>query len=50
MRMDGGRFYGFHTPSKSVEHFWLCVHCSRSFTLKLKDGKVELEQRQRKAA
>jgi hypothetical protein len=50
MRMDGGRFFGFHTSAKSIEHFWLCVDCSRSFTLRMKEGKVELEHRQRKRA
>jgi hypothetical protein len=50
MRLDGGRFYGFHTSSTAVEHFWLCVDCCRAFTLKMKAGRVELEPRQRKRA
>lgn len=50
MRLEGGRFFGFHTSAKSIEHFWLCANCFRVFTLKMKKGKVELEQRQRKTA
>jgi len=50
MRLEGGRFFGFHTSARSIEHFWLCVDCSRTFTLKLKAGEVKLEQRQKKSA
>jgi len=50
MRLDGGRFFGFHTSARSIEHFWLCADCSRTFTLKLKEGGVKLEQRQKKSA
>ena len=51
MRMDGGRFFGFPTSAKRIEHFWLCLHCSKHFTLRLKAGTVELVNRdQRKAA
>jgi hypothetical protein len=42
MRMDGGRFFGFPTSGKSIEHFWLCTNCSRTFTLVMNQGKVEL--------
>lgn len=42
MRMDGGRFFGFPTSAKSIEHFWLCTSCSRTFTLVMNQGKVEL--------
>jgi hypothetical protein len=50
MRLDGGRFFGFHTSEKSIEHFWLCADCSQIFTLKMKEGNVKLERRQRKTA
>jgi hypothetical protein len=51
MRMEGGRFFGFPTSAKRIEHFWLCLHCSKHFTLRLKAGTVELINRdQRKAA
>jgi len=50
MRLDGGRFFGFHTSEKSIEHFWLCVECSKHFTLKQYQGKVELVQRAQKSA
>jgi len=46
MKMDGGRFFGFPTSSKRIEHFWLCSHCSKNFTLKLKAGAVELSRRE----
>ncbi|HKW74418.1 MAG TPA: hypothetical protein VJN64_02750 [Terriglobales bacterium] len=45
MRMDGGRFFGFPTSGKSIEHFWLCTSCSRHFTLVLNQGKVELSSK-----
>ena len=45
MRLDGGRFYGFPTSKKHIEHFWLCVNCSRQFTLTHQQGKVELVQK-----
>jgi hypothetical protein len=49
MRLDGGRFFGFPLRDKgSIEHFWLCAVCSKSFTLKLSEGKVELATRQHK--
>jgi hypothetical protein len=50
MRMDGGRFYGFPSDNKSIEHFWLCAGCARNFTLQQKEGRVELLQRNRKIA
>lgn len=50
MKLDGGRFFGFHTSSKSIEHFWLCADCSRTFTLKMKKERVELERKERKTA
>jgi hypothetical protein len=47
MRLDGGRFFGFPTREKSsIEHFWLCTNCSRSYTLKLTEGRVELTRRE----
>lgn len=42
MRLDGGRFFGFPTSKHRVEHFWLCVGCSKNYTLKQQEGKVEL--------
>ena len=45
MRLDGGRFFGFPTSRKGIEHFWLCVSCSKNFTLKQEHGKVQLVQR-----
>lgn len=48
MRLDGGRFYGFPTSPKHIEHFWLCTSCSREFTLTMKQGQVTLVERQRK--
>jgi hypothetical protein len=50
MRLDGGRFFGFPTATKGIEHFWLCVSCSKSYTLKHNDGKVELVVRRKKIA
>lgn len=50
MRMDGGRFFGFHTKSKNIENFWLCSSCSKSFTLRLIEGQIELVHRNRKTA
>ena len=50
MRMDGGRFFGFSSDNKNIEHFWLCAQCSRKFTLRQVEGKVELLHRNRKAA
>src|SRR5689334_14053750 len=30
MRLDGGRFFGFPMRDKNaVEHFWLCLNCSK---------------------
>ncbi len=49
MRLDGGRFFGFPKGEKrTIEHFWLCVSCSKSYTLKLSEGGVKLEARQRR--
>lgn len=49
MRLDGGRFFGFHTRDRgNVEHFWLCVGCSKTFTLKQSDGRVEVVKREHK--
>jgi hypothetical protein len=55
MRMDGGRFFGFHTKDqqakhKAIENFWLCASCSKSFTLLQVEGNVELRLRDRKTA
>jgi len=50
MRMDGGRFFAFPKEKKGVENFWLCVSCSREYTLKQNHGQVELVPRQRKTA
>jgi hypothetical protein len=47
MKLDGGRFYGFPLREKAaIEHFWLCTHCSKNYTLKLDRGRVELKQRE----
>jgi len=50
MRLDGGRFFGFPTSKSGIEHFWLCISCSKSYTLKQIQGKVELTVRERKMA
>jgi len=55
MRMDGGRFFGFHTKtqgtkSAALENFWLCSNCARSYTLRQVEGRVELLSRERKSA
>ncbi len=50
MRMDGGRFFGFPTVKKKIEHFWLCNTCSKQFTLRQKEGQVELQRRDRRIA
>jgi hypothetical protein len=50
MRMDGGRFFGFPTANKTVEHFWLCSNCAKNFTLRQIEGRVELLHRDRKIA
>jgi hypothetical protein len=54
MRLDGGRFFGFHTDQhanqKTIENFWLCANCAKSFTLQQVEGKVELRIRERKTA
>jgi hypothetical protein len=55
MRLDGGRFFGFHTKNHGAKHtkfenFWLCANCARSFTLRQVEGKVELQARERKTA
>jgi len=43
MRLDGGRFFGFPVREKKrIEHFWLCSGCSKNYTLKMSEGKVEL--------
>ena len=46
MRLNGGRFFGFPTSQHRIEHFWLCANCSRLFTLAMKQGKVELVQKE----
>lgn len=55
MRLDGGRFFGFHTKNlhvkhQAIENFWLCAKCAKSFTLRLVEGNVELQRRDRKTA
>jgi len=50
MRLDGGRFYGFPTSDKKIEHFWLCSSCSKSFVLRHVEGRVELQRRDRRIA
>jgi len=50
MRLDGGRFYGFPTSGKAIEHFWLCSNCSKSFVLRQVEGRVELLRRDRPVA
>ena len=55
MRMDGGRFFGFSTntvdaQNKAMENFWLCSNCSKRFTLRQIEGRVELLSRDRKSA
>jgi hypothetical protein len=50
MRVDGGRFYGFPTSNKAIEHFWLCGLCSKNFVLRLVGGRVILQSRDHKAA
>ncbi|HMC31200.1 MAG TPA: hypothetical protein VKL99_10230 [Candidatus Angelobacter sp.] len=50
MRLDGGRFFGFPTSPKRIEHFWLCGNCSKLFTLRQIKGKVELLPRDRRIA
>jgi hypothetical protein len=55
MRLDGGRFFGFHTKHpqgkhKAIENFWLCASCAKIFTLRQVEGKVELRLRERKSA
>gem|GEM_PF-1108588 len=50
MRLDGGRFFGFPTPAKTIEHFWLCSTCSKTFILRLIEGRVKLQTREHKAA
>jgi hypothetical protein len=50
MRLDGGRFFGFHTTQKRIEHFWLCNNCSKEFTLRHREDKVELVHKSRKTA
>jgi len=48
MRLDGGRFFGFHGKDKAIENFWLCGTCSKHFTLRQIEGRVELQHRERK--
>jgi hypothetical protein len=55
MRLDGGRFFGFHTTDpqakhKTIENFWLCANCAKSYTLRQVEGNVELRLRDRKTA
>jgi len=51
MRLDGGRFFGFHTKNhhakhKRIENFWLCANCAKSFTLRMVEGEVKLRLRE----
>jgi hypothetical protein len=51
MRLDGGRFFGFHTKSsrakhRKIENFWLCANCAKSFTLHMVEGEVKLRYRE----
>jgi hypothetical protein len=51
MRLDGGRFFGFHTKDphikhKKIENFWLCANCAKSFTLHMVEGEVKLRVRE----
>jgi hypothetical protein len=51
MRLDGGRFFGFHTKNphikhKKIENFWLCANCAKSFTLHMVEGEVKLRVRE----
>ncbi len=51
VRMDGGKIFGFHTTSKRIEHFWLCAHCNKQFTLRHIEGhKVEVIRKLRRSA
>ncbi|HZU30699.1 MAG TPA: hypothetical protein VFB79_06260 [Candidatus Angelobacter sp.] len=50
MRLDGGRFYGFPTDNKNIEHFWLCGNCARTFTLRYEEGQVLLSTKKKKIA
>lgn len=54
MRLDGGRFFGFYTDRnsnhKTIENFWLCSTCAKSYTLQQIEGNVELRLRERKTA
>jgi hypothetical protein len=51
LRMEGGRFYGFAAQdNKKIEHFWLCARCSRQFTLRQIEGRLELLPKDRKSA
>jgi hypothetical protein len=55
MRMEGGRFFGFHTIAaetkiKSLENFWLCSNCAKHFTLQQIKGRVQLMPRVRISA
>src|SRR5262249_8712054 len=45
MRLNGGRFYGFPTAKKTIEHFWLCSICSKTYILVQVEGRVKLESR-----
>jgi hypothetical protein len=48
MRLDGGRFFGFPTRKNAIEHFWLCLSCSKDFTLRMSEGRVQLVHRKHK--
>jgi transposase-like protein len=51
LRLEGGRFYGFAAQdNKKIEHFWLCARCSRQFTLRQIEGRLELLPKDRKSA
>jgi len=51
MRLDGGRFFGFptkgaHAKNKTIENFWLCANCAKSFSLHMVEGEVKLRLRE----
>jgi hypothetical protein len=50
MRLDGGRFFGFPGKDKLIENFWLCSVCSKHFTLRQIEGRIEVSERERKTA
>jgi hypothetical protein len=50
MRLDGGRFFGFAAKDNRIENFWLCANCSKLFTLRQIEGRLELLLREKKSA